>query len=570
MKNIFKFLFAFGVSGLMFSSCGDSYLETPVQGAVSSDVLAADENGVNASLISVYKMLNGYNGQGNPWGAAPSNYTFNYASDDAHKGSELSDGANFQQNSLYKWDPGLSQYQEKFSAIYEGVRRSNNTIQLANRYKEAGGSATFVDRITGEALFLRAWYHFDGYKIFVNIPYYTEEDADFRKKNDVPVLPLIIADLEKAVTLLPEVRSQVGRSDKAVARALLGKAKLFAKDYAGAKAAFDAVVATNRFALAPCYFDNFNIATQNNKESLFAHQASVNDGDGNGSNTNYLERLGAPHNDSHTGCCGFNQPTQDLVNAFQVDANGLPVANWNANRLTVNATTPVDPRVDFTAGRTGVPYLDWGLHKDSWIRGSGWAGMYSTRKNMKLTSDAAGPGWTTNQLHAKNVEFIRYADVLLMLAEAEVEIGSLEKARELVNMIRDRADNCAQGPVGGPLVLTDIKDARITWANYQVKPYTAAWTDKAAAREAVRRERRLELAFEGHRLFDLRRWGTLEPTINAYRAYETKLTNIVNGVEVRIAELDGADAPAAKHYAYPLPSVQIDLAGGNLKQNTGF
>ncbi|MBK8633705.1 MAG: RagB/SusD family nutrient uptake outer membrane protein [Saprospiraceae bacterium] len=570
MKNIFKFLFAFGVSGLMFSSCGDSYLETPVQGAVSSDVLAADENGVNASLISVYKMLNGYNGQGNPWGAAPSNYTFNYASDDAHKGSELSDGANFQQNSLYKWDPGLSQYQEKFSAIYEGVRRSNNTIQLANRYKEAGGSATFVDRITGEALFLRAWYHFDGYKIFVNIPYYNEEDADFRKKNDVPVLPLIIADLEKAVTLLPDVRSQVGRSDKAVARALLGKAKLFAKDYAGAKAAFDAVVATNRFELAPCYLDNFNIATQNNKESLFAHQASVNDGDGNGSNTNYLERLGAPHNDSHTGCCGFNQPTQDLVNAFQVDANGLPVANWNANRLTVNATTPVDPRLDFTAGRTGVPYLDWGLHKDSWIRGSGWAGMYSTRKNMKLTSDAAGPGWTTNQLHAKNVEFIRYADVLLMLAECEVEIGSLERARELVNMIRDRADNCAQGPVGGPLVLTDIKDARITWANYEVKPYTAAWSDKAAARDAVRRERRLELAFEGHRLFDLRRWGTLEPTINAYRAYETKLTNMVNGVEVRIAELDGADAPAAKHYAFPLPSVQIDLAGGNLTQNTGF
>ena len=137
-------------------------------------------------------------------------------------------------------------------------------------------------------------------------------------------------------------------------------------------------------------------------------------------------------------------------------------------------------------------------------------------------------------------------------------------------MIRDRADNCAQGPVGGPLVLTDIKDARITWANYEVKPYTAAWSDKAAARDAVRRERRLELAFEGHRLFDLRRWGTLEPTINAYRAYETKLTNMVNGVEVRIAELDGADAPAAKHYAFPLPSVQIDLAGGNLTQNTGF
>lgn len=579
MNKIIKFVLAIGVSGVLFSSCGENYLETPVQGAVSSDVLSADENGVNASLISVYKMLNGYNGSGNPWGAAASNYTFNYASDDAHKGSELSDGANFHQNGLYKWDPGLSQYQEKFLAVYEGVRRANNTIQLANTYKAAGGSDAFINKITGESLFLRAWYHFDGYKIFVNIPYYTEEDTDFTKPNNVPVLPLIIADLEKAITLLPDERLQVGRSDKTVARALLGKVKLFAKDYAGAKAAFDAVVAEGRFSLAPCFFDNFKITSQSTSESLFAHQASVNDGDGNGSNTNYLERLGAPHTGSHTGCCGFNQPTQDLVNSFQVDANGLPVANWNANRVSVNTTTALDPRVDFTAGRTGVPYLDWGLHVDGWIRGSGWAGMYSAKKNMKITSDAAGPGWNNNQLHAKNVEFIRYADVLLMLAECEVEIGSLERARELVNMIRERAGGCAQGPDGGPIVLTDIKDSRITWANYDVKQYTAAWTVKDAAREAVRRERRLELASEGHRIFDLRRWGILETTINAYRAYETQLTNpITKEVEpgvfettiVKIAELDGADAPGPKHYAFPLPSAEIDLAGGNLVQNTGF
>lgn len=570
MNKIFKFFMAFGVAGFLFSSCNESFLETPVQGAVSSDVLAADQNGVGASLISVYKMLNGYNGAGNPWGAAPSNYTFNYASDDQHKGSELSDGPDAHQNALYKWTPGLGQYREKFLAVYEGVRRANNTIQLANRYKDAGGDAAFVDRVTGEALFLRAWYHFEGYKIWVNVPYYTEEDADFRKKNDQPVLPLVIADLERAVTLLPDVRSQVGRADKAVARAFLGKAKLYAKDYAGAKAAFDAVVATGRFSLAPCYQDNFVISTQNTSESIFAHQASVNDGDGNGSNTNYLERLAAPHNDSHTGCCGFNQPTQDLVNSFQVDANGLPVANWNANRVAVDKNSTVDPRLDFTAGRTGVPYLDWGLHKDSWIRGNGWSGMYSAKKNMKLTSDPAGPGWTTNQLHAKNVELIRYADVLLMLAECEVEIGSLERARELVNMVRKRAGNCAQGPVGGPLILNDIKDERITWANYDVKEYTAAWTDKNIAREAVRRERRLELAFEGHRLFDLKRWGILEPTINAYRAYESKLTNIVNGVEVRIAVLDGADAPAPKHYAFPLPGAEVDISGGNLKQNEGY
>jgi len=574
MKKIIKYLLiSLPLATMIVVACGDDFLDTPVQGAISVDVLSASQSGVDASLIAAYKMLNGFtNTIGATWGSAPSNYYFESASDDTHKGSELSDNPDgYDEISIYQWSTGLKAFADKFKVTYEGVKRANNAINIANDFKKKGGTDAFVSRITGEALFLRAWYHFEAYKIFKNVPYYVETDVDFQKPNDQPVLPLIVTDLRKAITLLPETRAQVGRSDKIVAKAFLGKVLLFNKDFAAAKTEFNEVVASGRFGLVDCYNDNFTIAGDNNKESLFSHQASVNDGDGNGTNTNHLERLAAPHSGSHTDCCGFNNPSQDLVNAYQVDANGLPVANPNAKRVNVNKDIPVDPRLDWSVGRAGVPYLDWGLATVGWIRGAGWAGLHNPKKNMKLTTDAAGPGWTTNQLHAKNVEFIRYSDVLLMLAETEVETnGDLERARTLVNQIRKRAGNCAQGPVGGPLAIP-ITDARITWATYKVGEYTESWAGKQAlAREAVRTERRLELAIEGHRLFDLRRWGILESRVTAYRAYELTVTNIVNNKEVKIQDLDRAAPVQARHYAFPIPSTEIDLSAGKLKQNEGF
>jgi len=221
-------------------------------------------------------------------------------------------------------------------------------------------------------------------------------------------------------------------------------------------------------------------------------------------------------------------------------------------------------------GRTGVPYLDWGDHSDGWIRGQGWAGLYSPKKNMKLTVDQAGAGWTTNQLHSKNLELIRYADVLLLLAEAEVESGgSLQTATDLVNMVRVRAANCAQGPNGGPLQVP-IDDPSITWATYKVEPYPAAFASQAEGRAAVRRERRLEMGTEGHRLFDLRRWGVLEQVMTDYKDYESTVTNIVNGTEVRIQSLDAMAPVQARHYAFPIPASEINLSNGNWIQNDGF
>src|SRR5690606_28440249 len=134
---------------LLVGGCGKAFLDTPVQNAISSDILASSQAGVEAVVISTYKRLDGFtNTVGDTWGAAPSNYIFNRAADDVHKGSEPSDNpGGYYEVSIYQWSPGFLVFPHKFQAVYEGVRRANNTIQLANRFGENGGDAAEVARI---------------------------------------------------------------------------------------------------------------------------------------------------------------------------------------------------------------------------------------------------------------------------------------------------------------------------------------------------------------------------------------------------------------------------------------
>ena len=155
-----------------------------------------------------------------------------------------------------------------------------------------------------------------------------------------------------------------------------------------------------------------------------------------------------------------------------------------------------------------------------------------------------------------------------MLAEAEVEVGGLERARELVNMVRARAGGCAQSPNG---ISTTVDDGGITWATYNVGTYDEAWTNAGAARDAVRLERRLELAMEGHRMYDLRRWGILETTMNAYFAENNARSDDDIAKRNYLGEAFNVEG---KHGAFPLPGVQVDLSMVDgtpmLQQNPGF
>ena len=560
MKNIFKLLgIAILITGVLFA-CKESFLDGPAQGVLDQSTLG-NSAGVEGNLISTYSMLDGYAGYGG-WGGAGSNWIFGSAgSDDAYKGSEAGDQQPAQDIEVFQWSTaGADEYiNDKFRIVYDGVARANATINLLRDVIEATPdeiSAEDASRIEGEAIFLRAHYHFEGWKFWGNIPYYTEMDEDFKKPNlsSADALAAVLADLDAAIAKLPETQGDVGRVTKWTAKAYKGRVLMFKPDYGAALTVLREVVDQGPYDLEETFHNAFNAGNNNGPETVLAYQASVNDGQNDGNNGNRNDRLNFPHSGSPFGCCGFHQPSQNLVNAFKVDGSGLPYldGSWNdADLVPGLAGDAVDPRLDWTAGRDDVPFLDWGVHAPGWIRARAFAGPYSAKKTVYEKASGAGSavGWSNFQLHSMNYHLLRYADVLLMLAEAEVEAGTLENARTIINQIRERASQSAQGPDGGD-VQVDINSTQITWANYQIGLYTTAWTDQATARAAVRMERRLELAMEGHRFFDLKRWGVLPEVMNAYLAVES----------TKREYLKAADQVVDKHYLYPFPITQIELS----------
>ncbi|NJO25748.1 MAG: RagB/SusD family nutrient uptake outer membrane protein [Bacteroidia bacterium] len=211
----------------------------------------------------------------------------------------------------------------------------------------------------------------------------------------------------------------------------------------------------------------------------------------------------------------FSKPDECL----QTDAVlGLPVATFN-NVNYNQATDFLDPRADWTIGRTGTPFLDWGVHEDSWVRDGGYCGFLSPKKNQfhkaQLNTLSTASGWS-NAPNAIDIPFIRYSDVLLMAAECEIETnGNLSRARDLINQVRARAGKYVQGTGVSeatisqalPVPVAGIVTGTSNGSQYKIGEYPAAGWTQSVARDAVRWERRLELAMEGYRLFDLRRLG---------------------------------------------------------------
>ncbi|MBC8646966.1 MAG: RagB/SusD family nutrient uptake outer membrane protein, partial [Thermoanaerobaculia bacterium] len=485
------------------------------------------------------------------------------------------------------------------------VVRANSAIRLLKGVQgSTPGAIPAADAsgILGEAIFLRAHYHFEAYRMWGNIPYYREDDTDFRKANilKAQVVTELLKDLDSAIVLLPTTprKGQVGRATKWTAKAYKGRVQMYAGQYAAALTTLRDVQTNGPYALEASFdrvWTGFK-AFENGKETILAFQASANDGEPSGNNANYGERLNFPHSGSPFGCCGFHQPSQNLVNFYQVDAAGLPIAltsaTWNASNANFTAGTAgaVDPRLDWTVGRDGVPFKDWGLHNPGWIRAPAYGGVYSPKRNIHEQASGAGStvGWVNTQLNSVNIHLFRYADLLLMLAEAEVEAGSLENARTIVNQIRARAGALVQGCglpaeakadstlrarypqcAGDRRIAVPINDPSITWATYRVGQYTTPFADQAAARTAVRYERRLELAMEGQRFFDLRRWAIADAVLNSY------INGVAGGSEkTRRLQLASSEAFVAKHYLYPIPDLQLQLSrvGGTsrLTQNTGW
>lgn len=574
--------------------CKDFLTDASAPQGTLNETTLANRAGVEGTLIGAYRTLDCTNATSSNWGCAASNWVWaTVASDDSYKGSTGTDQPPMNDIEGYHWgSPDAETYlNNKWSIVYEGVVRSNSTLRLLKtvlKNSPSEFSAADAKGIQGEALFLRAYYHFEAYRMWGNIPYYTEDDTDFRKANGTAAeaVTAILKDLDAAIALLPASprNANAGRATVWTARAYKGRVQMYAGQFPAALTTLKEVVNSGPYALETSYDKIWTgfAAAENGKETIFAYEASANDGEPNGANSNYGERLNFPSSGSHFGCCGFNQPTQNLVNFFRVGADGLPLIvsdqnNWNANNANFGSSNlaPVDPRIDWTVGRDGVPYKDWGIYsiKDGWVRDPGNGGPYGPKKNAheKASGAESNVGWVNTQTNSVNIHLFRYADLLLLLAEAEVETGDLNGARTIVNQIRTRAGAKAQGP-GTDLstIAVPIDDPRITWANYKVGLYSA-FPDVTYARNAVRYERRLELAMEGQRLFDLRRWGIADATLNAY------INGVGGGAEKSSARrlyLANAEAFGARHRLYPIPSIQIELSrvtgADRLKQNPGW
>jgi len=554
------------------------------QGTLDQGVLT-NKAGVEGALIAAYRVLDCTNAERANWGCAASNWVFgSVASDDAYKGSEATDQPNIDDVELFHWTTGLSEdyLNAKWVAVYEGVNRANAALRLLKQVRtEKPGEISDADAkgIEGEATFLRAHYHFEAWRMWGNVPYIRDDVTDFRQANlqSAAVVTEILKDLDAAISLLGTTprNAQIGRATQWTAKAYKGRVQVSAGQYAAGLTTLREVRTSGPYALETSFDRVWTGFTDeaNGKETILAYQASANDGSNDGSNSNYGERLNFPHSGSPFGCCGFHQPSQNLVNYYRVDGAGLPLAlsdpSWNSNNGNFTSTNlaAVDPRLDWTVGRDGVPYKDWGAHASGWIRAPAYGGPYSPKKNAheKASGAESKVGWNPTQLNSVNIHLFRYADLLLLLAEAEVEAGSLENARTIVNEIRTRAGKAAQGPgTDRATIAVPMTDSRITWATYQIGLYTTPFANQAAARDRVRAERRLELAMEGQRFFDLRRWGIADQTLNAYIAVE----------KTRRIQLAGADLFAQKHRYYPIPNIQIELSKksgqATLTQNPGW
>jgi hypothetical protein len=244
------------------------------------------------------------------------------------------------------------------------------------------------------------------------------------------------------------------------------------------------------------------------------------------------------------GAPDYNLPANAVKNDYKVASSAAFTED----------SDPLDPRIDHTIGRRGIQYLDWIEHPGkNWIRDQTYAGPYSPKKYVYYKRQentlTDGSSWTRGYA-TMNYNIIRFADVLLMAAEAEIEAGSLATALDYINRVRNRAAN----PAGF------VMKGGVAEANYVIAPYTA-FADKATAQKAVRMERMLELATEGHRFFDLVRWGTDVSTLNAYLNYEKQFL---------VTKFGGASYQATDKYL-PIPQAQIDIQGSSiLKQNAGY
>jgi hypothetical protein len=463
--------------------------------------------------------------------------------------------------------------------LYESISRANFAMTSLNGLTDQ--EFELKSARMGEMRFLRGHAHFMAKVMWKHIPYVDEtlsrDDILTVSNRDLTSDQLwdkIAEDFQFAVDNLPVDQPEVGRANKTAAMAYLAKVRLYQAYEQDDNhnvttinptrlnevlTLTEEVINSGKYSLQPDFGENFLYGYDNGPESIFAVQFSVDDGTSIGrlSMATSLNYSLAPQ----YGCCWFHLPSQNMVNAFQTDNNGLPMFDtFNDAELTDDDLSPtgvaLDPRIDHTIGIAGHPfkYQPDILYSHSWERISALYGGFGNMKEQQAADCPCfrkiGPFYGSS----KNIDIIRYADVLLMRAEALIELGRHDEARPLINMLRTRAKNST--------TRTKHMDGTDP-SNYQISEYidgvNISWTQENA-RTAMQWERRLEFAMESPRFFDLVRWGIAAETLNAYLEKE----------KTRRTFLSSAQFTKGRDEYYPIPQREIDFTKGLYIQNPGY
>ena len=563
--------------GLTLSSCS-SFLDDQVpQGTLTQDEVK-DPKYVDNVILSAYAGLVTIEDMNSSF----SLWNYDTRSDDAYVGgANDNDGAEFHVMEKAKGIMTIDwPYSDIWNRFYKYLSRVSLSLDMLSEADQ--GNATIQQR-TAEMKFLRAYGHFQLKRLFKNIPFVnrlhmTEDDynnlSNTEYTND-QAWQQIINDLEDAYKVLPVTQADKGRPTKAAAAAFLAKVYLY-KAYHQDDTKSHKVTSINEAELKkvieytdPSIYSGYGLESdlhnnfrpeeqfENGKEAIWSIQYSKNDGTTYG-NLNFAYRLIVPcvQGTLDSGC-DFYKPSINLVNAYRTNADGLPLVDATAADYEVGSSQTVDPRLFETVGVPGTPYMfndKFMMSKTkNWGRGNG---DYGYNVSLKHNVDPALLDKylfnADNQLASSmNRIVFRYADVLLMRAEAYAQLGQTGQAIDLVNQVRDRAI----GLVNASVVSRYASKFNV---HYAIKRYNGTYS-KEEAINIVKTERRLELAMESERFFDLVRWGDAAQVINKFYNEESKKLNF----------LSGAQFTADKNEYLPIPDKQYSASNGHYTQNIG-
>ncbi len=581
MKKIYMMLMV--AAGLLTATSCDDFLEVKPSGTVDEELAFSDPEGM---LTAAYASL----------GADWYNYPFNLwpygslSSDDAMKGGSGTTDTNY--HPVEVWS-NLTASQpdhmdELWYRLYVSVSRANRAILAIQQYGDEVLGADVAKVRMGEARFLRAHFYFKLIQLWYQVPWIDEvvlKEAAQEQTSNVQftheeLMLKVIEDFEAAYNSVPETPSDKARVNKYAAAAMLAKCYLTLAYGDGYEASngyshinqqymqkvvelTGYIANSGKFGYEADFGDLFMENNEGNIETIFAVQHSdyIDDNTKFGRN-NWSNML--------NGCWGiwskgwdFHKPTQNLVNAFKVDADGFPMFdNYDAehNIHPVNGV-PVDqkwdPRLFHTVGMPTFPYkyeAEYTLTTDN-SRNPANYGFYTSLKEVPQRSLGESYTESTWQGFAMDDYVVRFTEVMLWRAEALIETGNIPEAINIINDIRRRANNSVS--------------KYIQYAANQIRTlgYYATGVSKDEARKYLRWEKRLEMAMEPERYFDLRRWGLASSTLNAFFASEKE----GNYDGTAFAGYYGdAFYTAGKNEYWPIPYNQLFYVPGLYTQNKGY